>query len=133
MKTIAAVLAIQTTLWSVPTSDVTISGFATYYAPGLVRQVANTRGIDLVGFADGVVLNRAGDLARTVWLEWADGTVDGPLRVIDCAQRGKHFLERETRKPPLVVEVSANLAKRRGFYGKGPVPVRVWFQDPRHQ
>ena len=114
-------------LWSVPTADPSLAGYATHYATGLMQTVADNRGMSLDGYAGGVALNRCGDLGRRVWLRWEDGTVTGPLRVVDCAQRG-HILDRERRR--YVVEVDASLARRRGFFGIGPMPVVVLFEPP---
>ncbi len=110
--------------WDQPTNTVTIHGVSTYYAPGVMQQVISNRGLD---WPDGVALNRAGDLGRTVWLQWDDGTITGPLVAVDCAQEG-HFETRE--RQGRVVEVSAELAKSRGFYGVGPHPVIVWYTEP---
>ena len=114
-------------LWTVPTADSYIDGKATYMVPGLMEQVAENRGRSLAGYAGGVALNRAGDLGRLVWLEWADGAVNGPYLVVDCARR-EHFEERERQR--LIVEVDAQTAWLREFYRVGPVPVRVWFIRP---
>ncbi len=97
---------------------------ATYMNPGIMQQVIANRGLD---WLDGVALNRAGDLGRTVWLMWDTGETDGPLPVVDCAQEG-HFGKRE--RQGRVVEVSAELARERGFFGVGPVGVTVWLVPP---
>lgn len=114
-------------LWTVPTSEDVVQGRATYYADGLMEQVAANRGLSLSGYRGGVALNRAGDRGRQVWLEWSDGTVAGPYLVVDCAER-RHMGERE--RQGLVVEVDAQTARLRGFYGVGPVAVQVWFVEP---
>ncbi len=121
-------------LWSIPTSDDSVAGRATYYADGLMEQVAENRGRSLTGYVGGIALNRAGDLGRIVWLEWPDPkhgwlqtTIEGPFLNVDCSQR-RHFAERERRR--LVVEVDAQTAQRRGFYEIAPAPVRVWFVNP---
>ena len=111
-------------LWTSMTTAPTLEGKATYYDEGIMQRVIANRGWD---YADGVALNRAGDLGRTVWLLWEDGTIDGPLPVVDCAQRD-HYRTREDQSR--VVEVSAELAQKRGFYGVGPVPVTVLFHEP---
>ena len=108
--------------WQEPTEATRIQGQATYMAPGVMDRVIENRGLAV---ADGVALNRAGDLGREVWLQWPDGQIDGPLPVVDCAQAA-HYEEREAADR--VVEVSADLARRRGFYGVGPMPVTVLFE-----
>lgn len=115
-------------LWSLPTPQPAIEGYATYMRPGLMAQVAANKAIDIEAYHGFVALNRAGDLGRVVWLQWEDGTIDGPLLVIDCAQRGKHYAQRMHQQR--VAEVDYDLAKLRGFAGVGPVPVVVWFQKP---
>jgi hypothetical protein len=116
-----------TTPWHLPTAAACLQGQATYYAPGLMERVARTRAADLRGYRGAVALNRAGDLFRPVWLEWPDGQVAGPYLVVDCAQ-STHYPERLHRG--YVVEVSARVARARGFYRAGPAPVTVWFVDP---
>ena len=123
MATIATI-ALLVGGWNQPTDAEAIHGHSTYYADGLMRQVIANRGLS---HADGVALNRAGDLGRIVWLMWDDGTITGPLPVVDCSQK-IHFENRESQGR--VVEVSAKLARERGFYGVGPVGVTVWFQPP---
>ena len=110
--------------WSEPTPDPAVEGLSTYYAPGLMAQVIENRGLD---YADGVALNACGDLNRPVWLLWPDSSVDGPLPVVDCAQEA-HYQDRIDQGR--VVEVSARLARERGFYGVGPASVTVLFDAP---
>ena len=120
-------LALLAVLWQVPTSDDAIAGQATYYAPGVMEAVAVNRGMSIAGFRGGVALNRAGDLGRTVWLEY-NGEITGPYRVVDCARRGPHFEERERKG--YVVEIDYRLARDWGIVGVGPVPVKVHFELP---
>lgn len=110
--------------WNTPTPADAIHGYSTYYADGLMDRVISNRGL---GYGDGIALNRAGDLGRVVWLEWGDGPIDGPLNVVDCAQ-AVHYETRE--RLGRVVEVSAELARERGFYKVGPAPVTVWLIEP---
>ena len=119
----ATVLAVALA-WS-SRSPETLDGQVTYYSPGLMQQVAENRGLSLEGYAGGVALNRRGDLGRVVWLEF-DGAIDGPFLVVDCARR-EHYESREQRSR--VVEVDAQTAMRRGFYGVRPVSVKVFFDD----
>jgi hypothetical protein len=114
-------------LWTIPTSDEVISGLATYYAPNVMEAVAVNRGMSIAGFRGGVALNRAGDLGRTVWLEY-DGEITGPYRVVDCAHRGVHFEDRLSKG--YIVEVDYRVARDWGIVGVGPVPVRVHFELP---
>lgn len=104
-----------------------LTGSATYYAVGLMEYVAEYREMDLSAFVGGVALNDPAHLGMTVWLEWEDGTVQGPFLVVDCAQR-LHTPDRE--RQGYVVEVSAEVAIERGFYGWGPVPVTVFQERP---
>jgi len=117
-------IALLLTGWSQPTEVESLEGYATYMNPGMMNTVIDNRGLS---WADGVALNRAGDLGRTVWIVWDDGSVTGPLPVVDCAQEN-HYLERE--RQGRVVEVSARLAKEKNFYRVGPVPVTVLFEAP---
>ena len=112
-------------LWNTSTPVSHLHGEATYMRSGLMEQVAVNKGLSLDGYAGAVALNRAADLGRVVWLSWEDGSVDGPLLVIDCAQRGKHFAARESQRR--VVEVSYEIAQLRGLAGYGPRPVTVSF------
>src|SRR5690606_6463189 len=67
-----------------------------------------------------VALLRAGDLNRRVWLQWADGIIEGPYLVVDVAARQHiaHLLARNW-----VVDVDYRTAMRRGIVN--PVPVTV--------
>lgn len=60
-----------------------ISGMATHYSDGLIKKVADNRGMSLQGYTGGCALNDCSHLGRTVWVEWGDGTISGPLRVVD--------------------------------------------------
>ena len=124
---VASMAAMLPALWTIPTAEPSITGRATHYAAGLMELVAATRELSLAGYAGGVALNRRGDLRRQVWLDWRDGSTDGPYLVVDCAQR-HHFADREASD--LVVEVDYQTADARGFAGLAPVPVVVHFQQP---
>ena len=106
-------------------SSQNLEGQATYYSHGLMERVAENRGMDLTGYMGGIALNRKGDLGRVVWLEWGSVT-EGPFLTVDCARKG-HFQARED--DGRVVEVDAQTAQRHGFFGVGPVPVKVIFYD----
>ena len=110
--------------WGQPTEPESIQGAATYYSPGTMQQVITNRGMS---YYDGVALNRKGDLGRFVWIQWDDGSIIGPLPVVDCAAEG-HYEKRE--RQGRVVEVSASVAREQGFYGVGPVGATVWFKEP---
>lgn len=110
--------------WSSRSPD-TLHGRATYYSPGKMAQVARYRGMDLTYYQGGVALNRRGDLGRVVWLEF-DGAIEGPFLVVDCARR-QHYKAR--LRAGYVVEVDAETALRHDFYGVGPIPVKVFFED----
>jgi hypothetical protein len=112
-------------VWTQPTTVTVEYGVATYCRDGLMEQVADRRGIPLDGRVP-VALNRAGDIGREVWLEWPGGTID-PAIVVDCAERADYFKRLQLHR---VVEVSADLAKLRGFYGIGPADVKVWYKQP---
>jgi len=113
--------------WVEPSQVDGVVGLATYMSEGRMQGVLDYRDSHLPVY-DVVAANRAGDRGRWVYLQWPGGEIDGPLLVVDCAQRGEHFEKRE--RQGRVVEVSAALAKRRGFYGVGPLPVVLWFKKP---
>ena len=123
MRAIALTVALLSP-WLRPTEEEYLDGYATYMDYGVMDKVISNRGLQ---WSDGVALNRAGDRGREVWLLWGDGTISGPLKVVDCAQR-IHFGRREQWGH--VVEVSAELAQERGFYGIGKEPVTVLFEAP---
>jgi hypothetical protein len=118
---------IVTDTWSIPTPDAAIVGRATHYKAGLMETVAFRRHMSLRGYLGGVALNRKADLGRDVWIQWDDGTIEGPYLVVDCA-RQNHYPDRERRG--YVLEVDAGVAMRRGFYHGVPPSVTVHFQEP---
>ena len=126
MRAIALTVALLSP-WLRPTEEEYLDGYATYMDYGVMDKVISNRGLQ---WPDGVALNRAGDRGREVWLLWGDGSISGPLKVVDCAQRD-HFARKE--KWGHVVEVSAELAQERGFYGVGKVPVSVLFEAPKER
>lgn len=121
----AIILLLALIPWEEKTPTDILMGEATYYNDGVMRQTILNKGLSL---SDGVALNRKGDIGRTVWLQWGDGSVTGPLQVVDCAQRIGHYEKRE--RQGRVVDVSAALAKAQGFYKWGPILVMVWFKQP---
>ena len=133
MTALTAAVAIIATAWATPTPNATVTGLATFYAPGVMEAVAVNRGLisetgeygDWLrreGLAGAVALNRAGDLGRTVWLRGPDG-LEGPFMVIDCARRD-HYQDRIAQGR--VVEVDWSTSRRWGM--RGPVSVVVVFR-----
>jgi hypothetical protein len=118
---------ILTDTWAIPTPDAAITGRATHYKIALMDTVAFRRHMSLVGYVGGVALNRKGDLGRDVWIEWDDGTVEGPFLVVDCA-RLAHYPRREWHE--YILEVDADVAMRHSFFHGVPPPVTVHFQEP---
>lgn len=127
----ALIFVVLATLpWTSETPGVVVSGDATYMAPKYgpnLEVVAANRGLSLDDYAGGVALNRLGDLERVVWISWGDGEVDGPYLVVDCADKDDYGTRVAKGRE---AEVGARVAKDRGFYGVGPVPVKVWFEHP---
>ncbi len=119
----ATVIAV-TLAWS-SMSPQNLEGRATYYRPDLMGEVAANRSLSLNGYMGGVALNRKGDLGRVVWLEF-DRAIEGPFLSVDCAQH-EHYKAREQKG--YVVEVDAATALRHDFFGVGPAPVKVYFDD----
>jgi hypothetical protein len=60
-----------------------------------------------------VALLRAGDLNRKVWLQWADGKIEGPYLVADAA--APHHIEQLLARN-WVVDVDFRTAERRGIF-----------------
>ncbi len=121
--------------WPIPTSYTVIDGWATRYGLEVMEQVAVNRllisdiadydiFLEAQGLAGMVALNRAGDLWRRVWLEGPKG-IEGPFLVVDCA-RALDYPQRLADSR--VVEVDWPTSRRWGM--AGPIPVRVFFQDP---
>lgn len=107
-----------------------ITGYATYYNPNVMREVLSNRlmmgQVSLCNECVGTVaLLWAGDINRRIWLQWADGSVEGPFLVIDAAasQHVKQLLARQW-----VVDVDNRTAARHGMLG--PVMVTVWGSPP---
>lgn len=111
-------------------SSLPVSGLAMFYNPNVMQEVLSNRlamgQVSLCGECVGTVaLLRAGDLNRRVWLQWADGTVEGPFLVADVAatQHVEMLLARNW-----VVDVDNSTAVRRKM--AGPVWVTVWGAPP---
>jgi len=97
-----------------------VRGMATYYAPGLMEQVAEYRGM---GAPLLVAMNRKGDLGRVVWIR--KGARIYEALVVDCAQE-IHFAERLSQGR--VLEIPYWLAMEWGM--RGPERVSVYFRKP---
>ncbi len=105
-------------------------GFATYYAPGVMEDVARYR--EQVGDVSpcpdcigDIAMMRAGDVGRKVYLVY-QGHIQGPFRVVDCST------ERDFWPNILsghIVEVPHWLAMQWGM--TGPVEVTVLQPAPR--
>jgi hypothetical protein len=106
-------------------SPLPLTGLAMYYNPNVMNEVVANRmamgHLSTCGECIGhVALLRVGDLNRRVWLQWADGKVEGPFLVADvaAAHHVGYLLERNW-----VVDVDYQTALRRGM--NGPVAVTV--------
>jgi hypothetical protein len=111
-------------------SPLPVRGRAMYYNPGIMTEVLSYRlqlkQVEDCGNCVGyVALLRAGDLNRRVWLQWNDGTVEGPFLVIDVAAR-HHVPSLLARN--WVVDVDYQTAMRRGM--NQPIPVTVLAAPP---
>jgi hypothetical protein len=111
-------------------STLPATGYAMYYNPDVMTEVLTNRlrmgHITLCNECIGsVALLRPGDLNRRVWLQWADGTVEGPFLVADVAA-SQHVASLLARN--WVVDVDYRTAMRRGIFN--PVWVTVWAAPP---
>ncbi len=106
-------------------SPLPVTGLAMFYNPEVMQEVLSNRlamgQVSVCNECIGhVALLRAGDLNRRVWLQWADGTVEGPFLVVDVAAP-QHIAQLLARN--WVVDVDYPTAVRRGIVN--PVPVTV--------
>lgn len=111
-------------------SPLPVRGRAMYYNPGIMSEVLSYRlqlnQVQACGNCVGyVALLRAGDLNRKVWLQWDDGTVEGPFLVIDVAAR-QHVPSLLARN--WVADVDYRTAIRRGM--NRPLPVTILAAPP---
>ncbi len=135
MVELIASLALTGTMatWMAPTAESVLDGWATFYGPGVMEEVAINRllisrvddypaFLEAQGLAGLVALNRAGDLGRRVWLQQAFHAVEGPFLVVDCA-RALDYPQRidDSR----IVEIDWPTARRWAM--DSPIPVRVFF------
>lgn len=114
--------------WDEPTPGIFIEGKASFYNIRRMDEVAYNRDMELGDHAGFVAMNRAGDLGRSVWIEY-NGVIYGGeygFLSIDCAQEGAHYEERERRG--LVIEVSWEQAQ--AWKMVKPMPVKVYFVRP---
>jgi hypothetical protein len=110
-----------------------IAGYAMFYNPNVMQEVVANRlqmgHIAPCGECIGnIALLRAGDLNRRVWLQWPDGTVEGPFLVADVAAR-HHVPQLLARN--WAVDVDYQTAVRRRM--TGPVWVTVLGSPPANQ
>ncbi|MCC6458389.1 MAG: hypothetical protein IT328_25785 [Caldilineaceae bacterium] len=111
-------------------SSLPVTGLAMFYNPEVMQEVlANRLAMGQLSACSEcighVALLRAGDLNRHVWLQWADGVVEGPFLVADVAAP-HHVAQLLARN--WVVDVDYRTAARRGIIN--PVPVTVWAAPP---
>lgn len=107
-----------------------VTGYAMYYNPEVMTEVLTNRlrmgHVTVCNECVGsVALLRVGDLNRRVWLQWADGTVEGPFLVADVAA-SQHVASLLARN--WVVDVDYRTAMRHGMFN--PVWVTVWAAPP---
>lgn len=117
MRFLALLLALPP--WNEPTTANRLEGLSTFYADGIMEQVADYRGYD--GPREPVALMACGDLGRNVVV-----VIDGHWvlgHVVDCARRD-HYADRVAEGK--VVELSRSLWQRLGLPDR-PVPAVVWF------
>jgi hypothetical protein len=111
-------------------SPLPVTGLAMFYNPEVMQEVLSNRlamgHVSVCGECIGhVALLRAGDLNRRVWLQWADGVVEGPFLVADVAAP-HHIAQLLARN--WVVDVDYLTAVRRGI--TSPMPVTVLAAPP---
>ncbi len=107
-----------------------ITGLAMFYNPNVMQEVVNNRlamgqlstCAECIG---NVALLRAGDLNRRVWVQWADGTIEGPFLVADVAAI-HHIPQLVARN--WAIDVDHQTALRHKM--NGPVMVTVWDTPP---
>ena len=126
--------------WSEPTADVERSGYATYYNPGIMRQVVDNRGIYIPDGYIAVAGNRVADIGRRIEIVWPSGRKDAAI-IVDCAEKDlyhRRLNDLEDSDDDKLIEVPARIAKREGFFGWGPWPVVIrflpeWLLEPNEE
>ena len=107
-----------------------VTGYAMYYNPGVMEPVVQyryrTKEIDVCADCVGhVALLRAGDINRRVWVQLADGSVEGPFQVVDVAAR--HDIPQLLQRG-WAVDVDYETAQRWGL--NRPKPVTILSEPP---
>ena len=107
-----------------------LTGYAMYYNPGVMEPVVQyryrTKEIDVCADCVGhVALLRAGDINRRVWVQLADGSVEGPFQVVDVAAR--HDIPQLLQRG-WAVDVDYETAQRWGL--NRPKPVTILSEPP---
>jgi hypothetical protein len=101
-----------------------------YYNPGVMEPVVQyryrTKEIDVCADCVGhVALLRAGDINRRVWVQLADGSVEGPFQVVDVAAR--HDIPQLLQRG-WAIDVDYETAQRWGL--NRPKPVTILSEPP---
>jgi hypothetical protein len=107
-----------------------VTGYAMYYNPGVMEPVVQyryrTKEIDVCADCVGhVALLRAGDINRRVWVQLADGSVEGPFQVVDVAAR--HDIPQLLQRG-WAIDVDYETAQRWGL--NRPKPVTILSEPP---
>jgi len=102
-----------------------VTGYAMYYNPGVMDPVVayryRTKEIDVCADCVGhVALLRAGDINRRVWVQLADGSVEGPFQVVDVAAR--HDIPQLLQRG-WAIDVDYETAQRWGLNRPKPVTI----------
>lgn len=105
-----------------PDLDPIASGFATYYAPGLMRTVMRNRGLDCPECVGGIALLTCKRLGDRLWVRRAGRAPIGPLLVADCGGHGLPF-------PLWVADVDYSTGQALGMHG----PVYVTIMEETRQ
>jgi hypothetical protein len=101
----------------------TKSGIAKYYSPGMMRTVANNRGMKLRSDVHGYAAVQLCSMIGRVITASINGHKVERYQVLDCSAPedvGRH------RAQGLIIEVDYASAKRNGFLRQGKAPAKVW-------
>lgn len=88
---------------------VLLAGICMFYSPGVMERVAANRGLSCPECVGMVATLDHQQLGEKIWLQRADGVVEGPFLVVDCP-KAQHRDELERRG--LVAEVDWATAQR---------------------